>query len=96
MNSIGNIFRSKAELYTLLQNYGGFYLPPLEKTSCIFLKDVLVGKKLLLKVKAVEPTGKIPQLEEFRVKNLWELFKERPDFKVYFPDINPQFKQSPR
>ena len=95
MNSIANVFRTKEELYTLLQNHGGYYLPPLVKTPCQFLRDFLVGKKLLLKLKDVETTGKIPRFEEFGVKNIWDLVKDKLDFKPYFPDIPAGSKNLP-
>ena len=72
LNSIANIFRTKVELYTLLQNHGGYYLPSLEKTPCQFLRDFLVGKKLLLKLKDVKTKGKIPRFELLRVKKICE------------------------
>ncbi len=84
---IGNIFRTKEELYTLIRDHGGYYLPPISHTPVQFLNDVLLGKKLLLKYKDVETTGEIPRIEEFRVKSLWDLIKARADFRPYFPDI---------
>ncbi len=95
LTSIGNVFRTKEELYTLFQNHIGYYLPPLNKTPVQFLKDVLVGKKILLKQKEVETTGKIPRFEEFRVKHIWELTKVRQDLMLYFPDILPSSNRLP-
>lgn len=40
-------------------------------------------------------TGKIPHFEEFRVKSIRELVKNKPDFKAYFPDIGPNSKCLP-
>jgi hypothetical protein len=54
-----------------------------------------VGKKLLIKLKDVDMIGKIPHFEEFRVKSIWELVKNKPDFKAYFPDIDTNSKSLP-
>ncbi len=54
-----------------------------------------MGKKLLIKLKDVDMIGKIPHFEEFRVKSIWELVKNKPDFKAYFPDIDTNSKSLP-
>jgi hypothetical protein len=45
-----NLVRTKRELYNLFRQEGGYYLPSIsKKTPLQFLKDVLIGKKELLK-----------------------------------------------
>jgi hypothetical protein len=43
------LFRTKGELYNIFLEEGEYFLPPIPKTQIQFLKDVLVGKKVLLK-----------------------------------------------
>ena len=49
-----NLVRTKQELYNLFRQEGGFYLPSIRKTPLQFLKDVLIGKKDLLKTEAID------------------------------------------
>ncbi len=79
----------------LLKNHRGYYLPPLDKPTCQYLRDFLVGKKLLLKLKDVDVTVKIHYFEEFRARNIWQLVKDKPDFKAHFPDIGHNSKSLP-
>jgi hypothetical protein len=53
LKNLKNLVRTKQELYNLFKQEGGYYLPPISKTPLQFLKDVLIGKKELLKTEEI-------------------------------------------
>ena len=59
------------------------------------LKDVLAGKKQLLKKAEVQHV-ELTHYQELSVKNLWPQFKKDPDMAVFFPDKFPMGKGPPR
>jgi hypothetical protein len=84
------LFRTKEELYKILRDEGDYYLPPLAKTPVDFLKDVLVGKKKLIKSKSVQMIYRtLPRFSELSVKNVWSLVLKRRDLLLYFPNYKP-------
>ena len=72
-----------------------FYLPPEGLVNKDFLKDVLVGKKQLLKKAEVKDIT-VPHYDELSVKALYPQFKKDPIFMSYFPDKYPVGKAPPR
>ena len=60
-----------------------------------FLKDILAGKKELLKKDAVSYV-QVPHYDELSVKNLYPEFKKDADMICYFPDKYPIGKGPPR
>ena len=60
-----------------------------------FLKEVLVGKKMLFK-KAEVATIEVPQYDELSVKTLWPEFRKDAEFMKYFPSTYPKGKGPPR
>ena len=60
-----------------------------------FLKDILAGKKMLLKKAAVSDV-KVPFYDELSVKALSPMFKNDKLFMQYFPDKFPAGKGPPR
>ena len=60
-----------------------------------FLKDVLAGKKMLLKKAEVEKIT-VPHYDELSVKALWPSLAKDKEFTVYFPDKYPKDKGPPR
>ena len=72
-----------------------FYLPPEGLVNKDFLKDVLVGKKQLLKKAEVKDIT-VPHYDELSVKALYPQFKKDPIFMSYFPDKYPAGKAPPR
>ena len=60
-----------------------------------FLKDVLVGKKQLLK-KAEVRYVQVPHYDELSVRKIYPMFKKDPVFQSYFPDKYPVGKGPPR
>jgi primosomal protein N' len=87
ISSVKDLFSTKEELYNLLKEEGGYYLPPLKKTPFNFLKDVLADrKKLILKKDICLADENIPRYKELSAKYFWPLIKERKDLLIYFPD----------
>ena len=56
------------------------------------LKDVLAGKKKLLKMKDVNFCNP-PAFDEIGVKNLFDKVMAMPEVKIYFPDKWPKGRQ---
>ena len=56
-----------------------------------FLKDVLCGKKALLKKGEVQHV-QVPHYEELSVRNIYPMFKKDAHFQQYFPDKYPKDK----
>ena len=60
-----------------------------------FIKDVLCGKKMLMRQDEIK-TISVPFYDELSVKKLWPQFSKEPDFIKYFPDKYPVGKGPPR
>ena len=72
-----------------------YQLPEHSVITKDFLKDVLVGKKMLMK-KADVDTISVPHYDELSVKQLFPEFKKDQKFMMFFPDKFPQGKGPPR
>ena len=72
-----------------------YYLPDDNVVNKDFLKDVLCGKKMLMKKADVREIA-IPSYDELSVKALWPQFKKDAEFLQYFPDTYPAGKGPPR
>ena len=59
------------------------------------MKDVLAGKKMLMK-KADVHQVQVPHYDELSVRRLWPEFKKDPQFSQYFPTTYPKDKGPPR
>ena len=70
-------------------------MPPENLVNKDFLKDVLIGKKQLMK-KADVRFIEVPHYEEISVKALYPELKKDGDFLSYFPDKYPMGKSPPR
>ena len=60
-----------------------------------FLRDILGGKKHLMKKKDVEHI-EVPHYEELSVKQLYPQLCKDSHFMQYFPDKYPAGKSAPR
>ena len=60
------------------------YLPHKRETNKDFLKEVLMGKKLLLKMNEVKPVN-VPKYDELSLHHLLKNALEDPILKQYFP-----------
>ena len=72
-----------------------YYLPDETVVSKDFLRDVLAGKKQLMKkaeVKAVQ----VPHYDELSVRRLWPEMRKDADFLSFFPSKYPKDKGPPR
>ena len=72
-----------------------YYLPEANCVNKDFLKDVLTGKKQLMKKADVQRIT-VPHYDELSVKALWPDIKRDPEFTQYFPDTYPAGKGPPR
>ena len=72
-----------------------YYLPDQAAINKDFLREVLAGKKQLMKKAAVQFI-QVPHYDELAVKNLWSTFKDDKEFLSFFPDTFPKNKGPPR
>ena len=72
-----------------------YYLPDENVVNKDFLKDVLVGKKQLMKKADVQQVA-VPHYDELSVKALWPEVNKDPQFTQYFPDKYPAGRGPPR
>ena len=72
-----------------------FYLPPESLVNKDFLKDVLAGKKQLMKKSEIDPI-QVPHYDELSVKELYPMFSKDAEMMCYFPDKYPVSKGPPR
>ena len=88
ISSIRDLCSTKEELYKIFVEEGGYYLPPLSKTTNAFLKDILTNKKsVLLKKNVSKLDERVPHYPELSIKTIWPLIKSsQKDLLVYFPD----------
>ena len=61
------------------------YCPSLRELTSEFAKDILAGKKFLLKQNEVKRVGQIPNFQEFSTKRIWNSVKDDNLIKKYFP-----------
>lgn len=69
-------FKSKNELYDILDISGGFYLPPKRDVDFEFLRKFFAGSKKLFKKRDVWFLEKIPRFEEIKIDDIWAMAKD--------------------
>lgn len=84
--------RSKNELYNLLINEGGLYLPPKPDAHCKFISDILVGDAKCLKSSEIRVRN-IPHLKGLTVQNLLDFSEDKVDIHSYLPKY--EYKKLP-
>ena len=72
-----------------------YYLPDENVVNKDFLKDVLSGKKQLMKKTDVQKIA-VPHYDELSVKALWPDVKKDAEFMKFFPDTYPPGRGPPR
>ena len=74
ISALSEVFRTKEELYTLLDIQGEYFLPPIKNINFEFLKKFLTGGKKLFKKGEMRHLERIPRFEELTTKELWNNF----------------------
>ena len=92
---LGWKLKSKADFYVYLAKHLQYFLPPEAHVNKDFLKDVLVGKKHLMKKHQVNYIN-VPHYDELSVVSLWPDLKKDADFMAYFPAVYPKGRGPPR
>ena len=87
--------KSKADFVTYLDKHKQYYLPDENVINKDFLKEVLAGKKQLLKKSQYDPIT-VPHFDELSVRTLWPQLKKDAAFTQYFPTTFPKDKGPPR
>ena len=72
-----------------------YYLPDASAINKDFLRDVLTGKKNLMKKAEVREVA-VPKYDELSVVKLYPTFKDDKKFLSFFPDKFPKDKGPPR
>ena len=76
-------------MYFGFRHYMMYYLPPPRQCPVEFLRDVLGGKKKLLKTAQLKSI-KVPPLEDLSVEKVYAQVKADPELRMYFPDYGPK------
>ena len=67
-------------------NTGGYFVPSMRDLTCKFCRDVLAGKKKLLKAVNVKWVEQVPNWKEFTTRSVWNNVKGNKKMTIYFPD----------
>ena len=81
--------RSKRDLYNIFIHVGQFHLPTLDDTTMFFMKEVLAGRKRLVKLQDLIPCN-VPRLKEFKADILYQQAMADPSARLYLPDPSPK------
>ena len=84
--------KSKSDLHFILSIEGKFNIPHLDNCSMFWMKEVLAGRKKVLKLADVRPII-CPRLKEFSADRLYQMSMEDDVLSVYLPDPNEQLKR---
>ena len=75
-------WKSKKEVYNLLTNEGGFYLPPLIDSNYKYISQVLVSDKKAMKWKAIK-VWSIPHLDSLTISEILQFASDHFEVEEY-------------
>ena len=78
-------WKSKKEVYDLLSNEGGFYLPPLIDSNYKYISQVLVGDKKVMKWKDIKVCS-VPHLNGLTISEILQLARYHFEVDEYILD----------
>ena len=81
---------NRGALMDLFNNHMQKYTPPARYVTSAFGKDVLCGKKKLLRKAEIKWVEHLPNWKEFSTKRIWGSCKNRSEWSKiskYFPDL---------
>ena len=84
-SDLRNFVKEKNDLYTILAIEGQYHLPAYDECSMEFLREVLKGKKKLLRNRDVCPVN-VPRYKEFNTTPLYQAAFLDLELRPYFPD----------
>ena len=84
-NDLRQFVKEKNDLYTILGIEGQFHLPPYDECSMEFLRDVLKGRKKLIRSQDICQVN-VPRYKEFNATPLNQAAFLDPELRPYFPD----------
>ena len=64
---------------------GQYHLPNYDDSTVYFMREVLAGRKKLIKLKDLQPVC-VPRISEFSADRLYELCMKDLKIKLYLPD----------
>ena len=89
INELGLKSRSKREVYNLLWNEGGIYLPPLKDSHHKFISQIMVGDKKFLKCSQVKVCT-VPHYKMLTIPDMLKFAKTKVDINLFLPDYEYQ------
>ena len=72
---------------------GQYHMPSADDVTMIWLREILAGRKLLIKNKDL-CTANVPRIPEFSCDRLYQQAIEDPQAKMYLPDPGPNGKRN--
>ena len=77
--------RGKRDLWQILAVVGQYHLPNYDDCTVFFMKEVLAGRKRLLKLKELIPVN-VPRISEFHADRMYEHAIKNSLSKKYLPE----------
>ena len=77
--------RGKRDLWQILGVVGQYHLPSYDDTTVFFMREVLAGRKKLLKLKELVPVN-VPRISEFQADHLYQSALKNTQCKPYLPE----------
>ena len=93
INDLAIKARSKKEIYFLLVNEGGIYLPPLADSNYKYISQMIVGDINHLKLKDVT-VWYVPRILVLKISQLLEFVRSIVDIDSYLPDYDYKKEQN--
>ena len=77
--------RGKRDLWSILAVAGQFHMPPYDEVTVYFMREVIAGRKFLIKLKDLVPVT-VPRLNDFNADRLYKQAMEDEQARMYLPD----------
>ena len=77
--------RGKRDLWSILAVAGQFYMPPYDDITVHFMREVIAGRKFLIKLKDLVPVT-VPHMNDFNADRLYKQAMEDEQAQRYLPD----------
>lgn len=86
---IANKIPSVEHFMYLYSTEGQYYLPPKQMLTWSYIKQILIGEKLLIKFDSIQGQMILPKARGVRVADLFEKLENDLELMKYFPDMSP-------
>lgn len=92
-SDISQHVQGKKDLFFVLTVEGQYHLPSFDETTVHFLREVLAGRKQLIKLKDLHPVH-VPRMKEFDFGTLYEYAMRDEQIRRYLPEPTAKGKST--